>query len=132
MKCVPKCLVVIATPPAQVPPKRKVMCYPIQMSVLSPRLPAVDHQTEGQKTFLRYKGETLDINTPHFHKLVRSTVAEEERLEQMLFNLLKQSHKSHTPSNYKSSQCWVLAFLDSFLLLILLASAFYPPRIIQW
>jgi len=52
------------------------MCYPIQMSVLSPRLPAVDHQTEGQKTFLRYKGETLDINTPHFHKLVRLTVVE--------------------------------------------------------
>ncbi|KAI0233395.1 mRNA (2'-O-methyladenosine-N(6)-)-methyltransferase [Lamellibrachia satsuma] len=58
-----------ATPPAQVPPKRKVMCYPVQMSVLSPRLPVVDHQTEGQKTFLRYKGETIDINTPYFHKL---------------------------------------------------------------
>jgi hypothetical protein len=52
------------------PAKRKVMCYPIQLCILSPPGGRVEHQTEGETTFLRYKGEMHKINTTHFLKLV--------------------------------------------------------------
>ena len=61
-------------PPTNLAPTSKVMCYPVQMAVPSPRLPAVELHTEGDATFLRFKGEALKINTTHFHKLVRASM----------------------------------------------------------
>ncbi|ESO96929.1 hypothetical protein LOTGIDRAFT_115378 [Lottia gigantea] len=48
---------------------RKVLCYSIQVSVPTPRPVLVEHATENDITSLRYKSETVKINSSHFHKL---------------------------------------------------------------
>ncbi|PVD21090.1 hypothetical protein C0Q70_19256 [Pomacea canaliculata] len=55
--------------PLPQPRRRKVMCYAVQVSIPSPRLPAVEHRIDKDCCFLNYKGDTLKINTVHFHKL---------------------------------------------------------------
>lgn len=51
------------------PQKRKVMCYPRQLIIPTPRLPIVEHSVEGAVTYLRFKSETHTINTVHLQKL---------------------------------------------------------------
>ncbi|XP_013402356.1 phosphorylated CTD-interacting factor 1-like [Lingula anatina] len=51
------------------PPRRKVMCYPVLLGVPCPRMPTVEHHIEGETTYVRFKGETMKINTSHFQKL---------------------------------------------------------------
>ncbi|XP_076039938.1 mRNA (2'-O-methyladenosine-N(6)-)-methyltransferase-like isoform X2 [Oratosquilla oratoria] len=48
---------------------RKVWCYPIQFTTPSPRPPTIDFLQDKDHTCLRYKGETLRVNTLYFHKL---------------------------------------------------------------
>nr|KAG5712235.1 hypothetical protein BaRGS_014585 [Batillaria attramentaria] len=55
--------------PLPAPRHRKVPCYAVQVSVPSPRLPAVEHRIENDFTFLSYKGDCMRINVAHFHKL---------------------------------------------------------------
>ncbi|XP_063419432.1 mRNA (2'-O-methyladenosine-N(6)-)-methyltransferase-like [Mytilus trossulus] len=56
-------------PKAPVPPKRKVLCYPVQMIVPVPRLPIIEMTNENEVHTLKFKGESLRINSPHFFKL---------------------------------------------------------------
>ncbi|XP_074645093.1 mRNA (2'-O-methyladenosine-N(6)-)-methyltransferase-like [Tubulanus polymorphus] len=52
-----------------IPPIRKVMCYPVLLSVPCPRLPSPEIQFTNEGVTLRYKSETIRINTDHFQKL---------------------------------------------------------------
>lgn len=58
------------TPPQHMPSVRKVWCYPVQFSTPCPRLPTIDYFLERDQTLLRFQGDTVAINTTHFHKLV--------------------------------------------------------------
>ncbi|XP_067652155.1 mRNA (2'-O-methyladenosine-N(6)-)-methyltransferase-like [Haliotis asinina] len=53
----------------ELPVPRKVPCYSVQMAIPSPRIQPIEHQTENEMTFIRYKGETVNLNSSHFHKL---------------------------------------------------------------
>lgn len=55
--------------PLPAPRHRKVPCYAVQVSVPSPRLPAIEHRIENEFTYLSYKGDCQRINVAHFHKL---------------------------------------------------------------
>ncbi|XP_045193105.1 mRNA (2'-O-methyladenosine-N(6)-)-methyltransferase-like [Mercenaria mercenaria] len=49
--------------------RRKVFCYPVHMVVPSPRLQIVEMSQENEQHLLKYRGETLKINSSHFYKL---------------------------------------------------------------
>lgn len=61
-------LAVIAPP--QMPNLRKVLCYPVQLSVPCPRLPSIDYLPEREQTVLRFQGDAVTINNTHLQKLV--------------------------------------------------------------
>lgn len=68
-------LEIISDPgPLPEPRRRKVVCYAVQVSVPSPRLPPVEHRLENDVTVLTYKGDRMIINTAHFHKLVSTII----------------------------------------------------------
>ena len=52
-----------------VPHNRKVWCYPIQYALPCPILPTVDFVQDKEKTYLRFKGDTVQINNLYFNKL---------------------------------------------------------------
>lgn len=53
----------------QVTNPKKVLCYPVQFAISSPRLPLVDYLQDKDMTLLRYHGDTVRLNTVHFQKL---------------------------------------------------------------
>ena len=51
--------------------QRKVFCYPVQMAVPPGRLPHVVELTqENEQHILKFRGDTIKINSSHFYKLV--------------------------------------------------------------
>jgi hypothetical protein len=46
------------------------MCYPCQMMIPTPRSPPIEMTNENEIHTLKFKGENLRINSPHFFKLV--------------------------------------------------------------
>jgi len=51
------------------PHERNVWCYPIQFALPCPVLPTVDFVQDKDKTYLRYKQDTVHINNLYFNKL---------------------------------------------------------------
>ena len=56
------------------PPRRKVMCYPVQHALPPVRVVGVEHRRDGDTVGLMYKGEVLKINFQHFQKLVKPSI----------------------------------------------------------
>ena len=79
-----------------VPHQRKVWCYPIQYALPCPLLPTVDFVQDKEKTYLRYKGDTVQINNLYFNKLeqlYRYGCADDRKFEYFLsrvFMLIKR------------------------------------------
>lgn len=55
--------------PAEPIRKRRLFCYPVYMLVPSPRLPPIEVSTENEQHILKYRGETMKLNSSHFYKL---------------------------------------------------------------
>ena len=69
------------------PHQRKVWCYPIQFALPCPNLPTVDFVQDKDKTYLRYKGDTVQVNNAYFHKLeqlYRYGCADDRKFEHFL------------------------------------------------
>lgn len=61
----------IPQPPEPVQ-RRKMFCYPVYMTVPAPRLPhVVELSQENEQHILKFRTETLKVNSSHFYKLVR-------------------------------------------------------------
>ena len=58
-------------PPAEPVHRRKTNCYPVHMTIPAPRLPhVVELVQENEQHVLKFRGETMKINSSHFYKLV--------------------------------------------------------------
>ncbi|KAL3859388.1 hypothetical protein ACJMK2_009611 [Sinanodonta woodiana] len=81
------------------PARRKVLCYPIQLVVPFIRMPAVDVHNENDVHYLRYHGETMKLNSSHFHKLeqlYRLSCRDDHRFEIFLHRVWCLLRRYHT------------------------------------